>query len=184
MPKLSRSLLLDLSILQCIRWHYMAINALPSKEAESRCLCSRRGINIMRTRHNFTYNVPYRLVLNWSVLELVTSVYNIYQHRPSRNWSAFFHQIAWHWMECRISENIPLDFVHIISESMLPILRSVSVKHKYLWLLCESDIHQRKQRIGTDCWQLYISHTETDQILELPVHLFCRYATDIASRRT
>jgi hypothetical protein len=28
---------------------------------------------------------------------------------------------------------------------------------------------------------IYISHRATDQILELPVHVFCRYAADIAS---
>ena len=64
MPKLSRCLLEDLSLLQCIRRYYMAINALPSKETEPCCLCSRRGINITRTRHNVTYNVLCRLVLN------------------------------------------------------------------------------------------------------------------------
>jgi len=32
-PKLSRCLLEDLSMLQCNRRHYMAINALPSKDA-------------------------------------------------------------------------------------------------------------------------------------------------------
>jgi len=86
---LSRCLLEDLSLLQCIRRHYMAINALPSKEAEPDYLCSQMGIDITRTRHNVTYNVLCRLVLNWPVVELVTSVYSIYQHRPSRGWSVF-----------------------------------------------------------------------------------------------
>ena len=79
--KLSRSLLLDLSILQCIRWHYMTTNALPFKEADSVSLCSQRGINITRMCHNVTYYVPYRLLLNWPVVELVTSVCSICQHR-------------------------------------------------------------------------------------------------------
>jgi len=36
-PKLSRSLLEYLNMLQCIQRQYMTINALPSKEAESGC---------------------------------------------------------------------------------------------------------------------------------------------------
>jgi len=63
-PKLSRCLLENLSMLQCIGRHYMAINALPSEEDLSGILWRRRGINITRTRHNVTYNVPCRLVLN------------------------------------------------------------------------------------------------------------------------
>jgi len=78
--KVSRCLLEDLSMLQCIRRHYVAITALPSKESESGCLCSRKVINITRTRHNVTYNVPCRLVLNLPAVELVTFVHCIYQH--------------------------------------------------------------------------------------------------------
>ena len=63
-PKLSRSLLEDLSMIQCIRRHYIAIKKLPFIEAESDCLCSGRGINVTRTHHNVMYNVPFCLVLN------------------------------------------------------------------------------------------------------------------------
>ena len=88
-PKVSRCLLEDLSMLQCIRPHYVAIKALPFKEDESGCLCSRRVIRIMRTPHNVTYNVPCRLVLNWPAVDLLTFVHCIYQHRRSRDWSVF-----------------------------------------------------------------------------------------------
>jgi len=73
----------------CIRWHYIAVKALPSKEAESGFLCSRSGINITRKRHNITYNVTCRLVINWPMLDLVTFAHSIYQHKCSRAWSVF-----------------------------------------------------------------------------------------------
>ena len=87
--KLLRCLLDDQSMLQYIRQYYMVINALPLKEAESSCLCSRRLINITRSRHSVTYNVLCCLVLNWAVVEPVTSVYSIYQHSSSLDWSVF-----------------------------------------------------------------------------------------------
>jgi hypothetical protein len=73
-PKLLRCLLDDQSMLQYFRRRYMVINALFFKEAQSSCLCSRSGINITRTRHNVTYNVACRLVLNWTLMEIVISV--------------------------------------------------------------------------------------------------------------
>ena len=153
-PKLSRCLLEDLSMLHCIRLHYIAIKALPSKEAESDCLCSGRGINITRTRHNVMYYVPFRLVLNWPAVELVTFVNCTYQHRRSRAWSIFLSPggVTLDWMPDR--RICTIWFVHIITESILPTLRSLSVQHKYLWWLCQSDVYHSKLLIGTDCLQL------------------------------
>jgi len=155
-PKLSRCLLEDLSLLQCIRRHYMAINALPSKEAEPSCLCRRFGINIPRTRHNVTYNVLCRLVINWPVVELVTSVYFIYQHRLSRDWSVFvsrdrvtlngmLHERIYTVWFCTHYQWIDVaNLTKCLSET------------KYLCLLCQSDFHHRNLRIGTDCLEICV----------------------------
>jgi hypothetical protein len=96
-------------MLQCIRRYYVAIKTLPSKEAESGCLCSRRGINISRTRHNVTYNVPCRLVLNWQAVDLLTFIHIIYQHNILAIDRYFYHKMVWHWMECRMGGTIPFD---------------------------------------------------------------------------
>jgi hypothetical protein len=107
----------------------------------------------------------------------------------------FCHQNTWQWMDCRIGENIPFHFVHIITISMLPTFWSVAVQRKYLWLLYQRDIHHRILHICTKFLQLYIpgkstlaiflfvkelnkvlnksrntlvrNHSATDQILEL-----------------
>jgi hypothetical protein len=155
-PKISRCLLEDLRMLQCIRRHYKTIKVLPSKEAESDCLCSRRGINITRTRHNVTYDVLCRLILNWPAVELVTFVHCIYQHRRSHDWSVFLSpdRVTLDGMQHRRKHTIR--FVHIITGWMLPTLRSVAVQHKYLWCLCQSDAYRNMLLIGTDCLQLYV----------------------------
>jgi len=115
-----------------------------------------KGDKYQANASHVTYNVHCRLVINWPVVELVTSVYFIYQHRPSLDWSVFLSP------DCVILNEMLHRriyaiwfFVHIIIESMLPTLRSVSVKHKYLWLLCQSDVHHTKLPIGTDWLQLY-----------------------------
>jgi len=38
-------------------------------------------------------------------------------------------------MKCRIGESAPFDFVHIIIEKILPILRSVAVQLKYVMVM-------------------------------------------------
>ena len=59
--KLSRCLLEDLSTLQCIRRHCMAINALPSQEEESGCLC-RKEVQILSERIEMS-RITYLTVL-------------------------------------------------------------------------------------------------------------------------
>ena len=143
-------------MLQCIRRHCMAINALPLEETESGCLCSRRGISIKRTRHNFTYNVPYRLVLDWPVVGLVTSVYCIYQHRPSRDWLVFLSpdRVTPNGMpRRRIYNNWFCTHYHRIDVANLTKWFNET---KYLWRLCQRDVHHRNLRIGIDCLLLYI----------------------------
>jgi hypothetical protein len=49
--------------------------------------------------------------------------------------------------------------------------------------LLSSDLYGTRAWKSTEFCEVYIFHKETDQIFELPVHLFCCYATDIASCR-
>ena len=110
---------------------YRHIHALSSREAESDCLCSRRGRNIMRTRHSVTYNVLCHLVLNWPGVELVTFVCCIYQHIRSSAWSVFLSPDGMTRDGMHHRRNYNIWFVHIITGSMLPSLWNVSVHHKY-----------------------------------------------------
>ena len=181
---------------------------LYSKEEESGFLCSRRGINITRTRHTITYNVPCRLVINWPAMELLTFVHCIYQQRRSRNWSVFLSpdRVTKEGLSHRT--NYPIRFVHIITGSILSTLRNVAVQLKCLWWLCQSDVYYSKYRLLTAlrlrkkhiCRLRFCESTEqgpennremfvrnillTEQQIKYwkcSVHLFCFHATAIKS---
>jgi hypothetical protein len=111
---------------------------LPSKGAESDFFCSRRRINITQIPHNVMYNVPFLLVLNWPAVELVTLVHCVYQQRRSRDWSVILSPDIMTLDGMPHRRKYTIWFVLIFTESMLPTLRIVSVRHECLWWLCKA----------------------------------------------
>jgi len=120
------------------------------------------------TRHIVTYYVSCRLLLYWRAVELLTFVYCIYHHRRFRYWAVFLSPDGLTLDGMPHRRNYTIIFVHIITGSMLPTLRSDVVQHKYLWWLCQSDVQHRILHFGTDCLQLYVQRECTFSIFRFP----------------